>query len=711
MTTATQEDPYILPMPRPDSPVILDRYAGGMNQDQTSYYRDSIWSLAALSDNPSATRHSINWDTIPQNSLVPQLRLAAWTMLNGELRPSFVAERGGKPLRSRLSAAAMFQTVLEWFKLAKWLTERGIDGLAQCDESTWEEYGKHTLAKGYTNRDSVRQVLFALTRLWAFDQLSAQPAGITRPPWDAKGVDEYLPATNSSGGENATEPLSEQTVGPLLAWAIRFVEDLSDDILNAWAEYQRLREAGRTNTSTPEGSDAVRAYTERLISDRLPVPATNFKGTRFAGTYVAAVTGASRSQVKLASERLGLAALAQTRPGPCPIHVPVAGLIGSTPWRDPFNYYEIPSLMRHLGTAAFIVCAYLTGMRPGEILGLRSGSCPDPVPDTAGRVGHHLIRSREYKTATDHDGNHHSAGAERDAPWVAITPVVNAIRVLERMVPDGELLFSHNSHDLANRKDTGSLKQNALRTRLADFVSWANAEAVKHRRPSEVIPVDPGGPITANRFRRSLAWHIARRPNGLVAVAIQYGHMRTLVTEGYASRSRGGIHDLLDIETARAVADTIATLRDDLDAGGGVSGPAARRAITSAANAPRFEGVTITVRTARQLLTNPDAVLYDNPQALLLCHYKRERALCHRDGAKDTPSLDRCIPLCGNVVRTDHHAAKLRQRAELLDRRADHTPGPLGERLHENAAKLCAYADGHDRTRITIDDKKDKDVQ
>ena len=34
--------------------------------------------------------------------------------------------------------------------------------------------------------------------------------------------------------------------------------------------------------------------------------------------------------------------------------------------------------MRHLGTAAFIVCAYLTGMRPQEILGLRTGCCPDP---------------------------------------------------------------------------------------------------------------------------------------------------------------------------------------------------------------------------------------------------------------------------------------------------------------------------------------------
>jgi hypothetical protein len=47
------------------------------------------------------------------------------------------------------------------------------------------------------------------------------------------------------------------------------------------------------------------------------------------------------------------------------------------------------------------------------------------------------------------------------------------------------------------------------------------------------------------------------------------------------SRGRGGIHELLDMETVRAVADTVANLHDTLETGGGVSGPAA---------APRFAG-------------------------------------------------------------------------------------------------------------------------
>ncbi|MBF8193117.1 hypothetical protein ITP53_47110 [Nonomuraea sp. K274] len=46
-------------------------------------------------------------------------------------------------------------------------------------------------------------------------------------------------------------------------------------------------------------------------------------------------------------------------------------------------------------------------------------------------------------------------------------------------------------------------------------------------------------------------------------------------------------------------------------------------------------------------------MIYDNPQAFVLCHYKRAQALCHRDGVKDTPSLDHCVPGCGNIVCTD----------------------------------------------------------
>jgi hypothetical protein len=64
-------------------------------------------------------------------------------------------------------------------------------------------------------------------------------------------------------------------------------------------------------------------------------------------------------------------------------------------------------------------------------------------------------------------------------------------------------------------------------------------------------------------------------------------------------------------------------------------------------------GTPITMASARKLLKNQDASIYANPQAHGRCHYKRAQALCHRGGVRDTPSLDRCVPGCGDIARTD----------------------------------------------------------
>jgi hypothetical protein len=702
MTTAADLDPYLLPLPAPASPVVLPHLATSLHAHLNGRYADPVWPLAPLTENPSASKKTIRWALWPA-SLQDEMRLATWNLINGQLRPTFLQGHGSR-MRSRLSLSDTYNTAGQWKQFARWLEDRGTGSLAECSASVLHDYGQHLRDTSH-DRGPVLKSLVALTRLWAFDQLSASPSGIGRPPWDELGVDDYLPAVSTAGGENVTEPLAEQTLGPLLTWAMRMVDDLSGDILAGWAERQRLAGAARSSAST-RGMAALQAYLRPMIAGQAPFPAVVIGGKpALARTYIGGVTGASPNQISQFIDREGLAAAAAQRPGPCPMDVPVTGQIAGKPWRAALDYDEALVLMRHLGTASFIVCAYLTGMRPGEILGLRTGCCPDPVPGPDGQPGRHLIRGHEYKTATDENGNHQSSGTEREAPWVAITPVVNAIRVLERMVPAGHLLFDHHAHDLpSSRAGTGSLKVTALRDRIEDFVTWANREAARHGLAGEDIPADPHGNIGLSRFRRSLAWHIARRPNGLVALAIQYGHMRTAfdwTTEGYGSRSRNGIHDLIDLETARAVADTVAALHDDLENGGGISGPAARRAIRAAATARRFAGTPITLASARRLLANEDAMIYDNPHALVLCHYKRDRALCHREGVKDAPSLDHCVPGCGNIARTDQQAAQLRDRALILENRAAHVPQPVGDRLRASAARLRDQAGKHDRTRIT----------
>ena len=699
-TSAADTDPYLMPLPGPTSAVVLPDRVNHLHAHLNGRYADPTWPLAALTENPSVSKRTIYWRRCPA-VFRDEIRLAAWNLINGQLRPTYLRDCGTR-LRSRISLGEIASVVSEWFKLATWLETQGISWLADCDTDVLHDYGERCRDSG-VGRQHVYKILGALTRLWAFDQLSAHPNGIGRPPWADAGIDDYLPAATTFGGENETEPLAADTMGPLLVWAMRVVDDLADDVLTAWTERQRLTNRAHSSVATEAGATALHAYLGPLVANQEPLPAI-ISTTRIglARSYIGGITGASKDQINKFSVREGLVAAVAQRPGPCPLDIPVTGRIAGRPWRSAIDFNEAPILLRHLATAAFVVCAYLTGARPGEVLGMRSGCCPNPAPDAEGKLARHLIRSTVFKNAVDEHGNHDSAGAERDMPWVAIRPVVNAIRVLERMVSEGALLFDHDVHDIMSRPGTGSLKSATLGKRIEAFVAWANTEAATHGLAGEVIPPDPNGAIGTGRFRRSLAWHIARRPNGLVALAIQYGHLRTAVSGNYAARSRGGIGDLIDIETARVVADTVAELPDSLGTGGGVSGPAARRAIKAAATAPRFAGTVITATTARRLIANEDAMIYDNPHTLLLCHYKRATALCHRDGVKDTPSLDHCVPGCGNIIRTDQHAIQLRERATVMDIRAARVPGPLGDRLRANADKLRGYADTHDRTRITV---------
>jgi len=159
--------------------------------------------------------------------------------------------------------------------------------------------------------------------------------------------------------------------------------------------------------------------------------------------------------------------------------------------------------------------------------------------------------------------------------------------------------------------------------------------------------------------------------------------MRTILdartSSGYASRSRHGIHGVLDVETALAAADTAARLEDRLAVGERISGPAARRALAAVAEVPRFEGRLVTKNFARQAadyLARDGLVLFDNPDGCLICVFKRDTALCEPGPDAIAPNQPDCRPGCGNAVRTDGHARDLRDRAARTEQLADCAPGP-----------------------------------
>ncbi|MBY8846551.1 hypothetical protein [Streptomyces sp. SP2-10] len=90
--------------------------------------------------------------------------------------------------------------------------------------------------------------------------------------------------------------------------------------------------------------------------------------------------------------------------------------------------------------------------------------------------------------------------------------------------------------------------------RIRAFTAWANQLATAHDRPHdrphELIPPDPDGAVALRRFRRTIAWFIYRQPGGRIALAVQYGHAATAMSESYAGRSMADMLEVLDQERA-----------------------------------------------------------------------------------------------------------------------------------------------------------------
>jgi integrase len=205
------------------------------------------------------------------------------------------------------------------------------------------------------------------------------------------------------------------------------------------------------------------------------------------------------------------------------------------PWRTtPITYHHAEALARHLSTACAVVIGYLSGMRPGEVASLERGCL---THDTA--TGMLLLRGRHWKGVRTLTGAKLPHGEIRDDPWVVAEPVATAVNVLERL-HTATLLFpttlqtNGNAGPRALHSRVGKARSDSqTNLDIAHLIDWINQYCHDQHR-TDPIPADPHAPITVSRLRRTLAWFIARKPRGLVAAAIQYGHLRVQMTLGYA---------------------------------------------------------------------------------------------------------------------------------------------------------------------------------
>lgn len=699
--SAAATTPTVVAMSDSD-PIILDKTRiAPSHAEPLSRVGDSRWDLVPLLHKPTVVgSRSINFDTFPPSFRSVAKRLV-WLCVNMPT-PMEDLERP-TATRSQLSVGSIVVYagfVRLWMT---WLDGQGIHQFDGVTDDVYRRYCSEVAASGL-GRESQANRLFAITRCWLYGPYLPDSDTLIRPYWEDTLARVDVLGDAQWSAENRTPPIHPQTMSALLVWAIRFCTDFSADIIAA----------ARTKSNPPHrphldglaSSERFGNYAQqqRTSSKTIPgfYPASRPDRRCIAKQFIGWQLGLGTDDV------LPLGSMDRVFGDLDPIDeavlpVQITGTMDSRPWTGGINFYDVDNLSRLLATAAFIVVAYLTGMRGEECRALRRGCCRTTTDEQTGQT-RHLIYGHVFKGALDESGNALPAGSERHQPWQAIAPVAKAVEVMEALYPDSELVFPLRAYTPFRSADGDkAVHPRMIRDRTADLISWCNAKAEEFGRTHESIPADPDGPVVVKRFRRTLAWFIYRKPGGRIALGIQYGHLRGHSTDGYGSRVASGLRDVFPMEEALAAAEYLEAAATRLDAGESVTGPAAQRYRDGVRLYHRqFGGRYLTNRQAAALNSNPRLRIYDNSEQFVTCCYDQSKALCHpdRDRAarvEASPDITNCQPNCGNIARTDRNitdveAAIEQAREEIA---SPTIPLPLKARLEQRISSLQRIIDHH----------------
>ncbi|MFD4248014.1 hypothetical protein ACFWP3_41545 [Streptomyces sp. NPDC058525] len=697
--------------PEADTLVLLSRdLRPDTDHARLSRFADDRWDLnpAIFEDHKRST--SLNFELMPG-----PLRQAAkhyiWQLINHD-RPKSV--RGRTPRQSMVSIGILFTAPLQ--AVLTWFAAHGVRQFCEITPVLLDDY-LEALREDEVSVDRRYRRITEVRRLWAYrDVLPPSMRLPDAPPWGGEDTKDLLGRTRGDR-ENLTPRIGEARMQTLLHWAVRFVEDFSQDILAAHTEqlerHSRTPEMRRRSGTQGQGRHQkgelrakVAAYLEDLRERGQPLPGRRCDDGRIEvrWRHIAAILNCSTSiQHTFTGQMItesGLPLSADTF-----LDAPITGLLDGLPWRErPVTRAEAPRLARLLSSACFIVVAYLSGARVGEVLNLRRGCVRH---DKA--TGLWLMEGLYFKGVEDEDGNKIPAGQIRPDPWVVIEVVAQAVGVLERLHPS-PLLFPkkiepHHLGWKVSKRRGQARSDRAMAGDLEGLVSWINDECGRLGR-TDHIPDDGRGPLAPSRFRRTLAWFIRRRPRGLIAATVQYGHAHTRMLQGYAGTYDSGFPDEYAFEDWLFRIEGLAEDERELLAGEHVSGPAADtyRSRVTAANREFAGRVLARDRQARDLLGNPLLQIHHGEG--MTCVFDPTTAACQiRGTAEDpmvTPDTDDCRPKCPNLARTDRDIEYVRRQAKHFeDLVADPLAPPIRhERERHELTRLKSIIDIHDQGHI-----------
>lgn len=564
----------------------------GFDRDALSRYGDPSWDLGPAVFRESARRcHvTVHFGSVEDTSVREALRELLYSRLNVDIP-------GHRKILPPGSVRQAFNRARRFFDFVR--DELGVVELHRVDQPLLDRYARHLRADCACRPVIVAQLLEAPADLYLYrDHLSS--GGLPFEPWTGRSPARV--AGYRHVRENRTPRIPEAIISPLLGWSIRYVTEFASDILAAREEMDRLEAhcaALIEQDSVLERQHRRRKqrkrledYFGRLRNEGRGVP---IWGTAHNGIFLRhPETGDLSPPVNshLLHLHIGIDARAEKR-----MHVQLASgapdLIDAAlrelgveaggmdtpisilpetgkPWRPRFDAKTLAAEERMLQSAAYILCAYLTGMRDCEVQAMQRG-CLSLTRSEDGMIMRHRVRSVAYKGK--------SAQGE-PADWVTIEPVARAVEVLERL-----------SFRVASARGLTTLWPVLIaRSVCKDHLSAEIVRQLNHFRDhlndlfgTPDTPAVPNGPtgqpwrITTRQFRRTIAWHIANRPFGTIAGMIQYKHASVAAFEGYAGSSRSGFRAEVENQRSLGQLDDLLIYFDERQTGATLSGPAAAR--------------------------------------------------------------------------------------------------------------------------------------
>ncbi|MFD5451269.1 hypothetical protein [Streptomyces sp. NPDC127100] len=656
--------------------------------EETSRYGDDLWLLTPAWLRADRKAHQLDFALVPPAHR-ETAKLLFYALLIEDTPP------GEGPIT--IASIRVYFTCVRRFLV--WAQDRRLS-LAQLTGEDLDAYHREltglrmSLSGVYRQRRAVRLLWAYRSRLT--DLLVQDP--LRRPLWQA-----WARANPRRYDENLTDRIPEHIMGPLLVWALRWVDDLADDVLAARAERDDI---DARPPAHPDPLVALQAVLDDFRRRGQPLPtapdrlAKGLQGTEVSPnfSYLARLAGHPQYRFSKAGPRRLIEEAARDLgvDSDSPLHHRVQGQIDGRRWLEQISYYDVGQFERLLQVSCWIVIAYLSGLRDSEIKHLRRG-CVSAQRDTGGGIYRYRLHGLAFKG----EGVHGAA-----ATWIVTAPVARAVAVLERCQPaDEPYLFAHprksanhQCHHVAGRVRTGGT---TIRD-ITAILKWINTYCAAQSRVDAIPETDGRLPhLTLRQFRRTLAWFIARRPGGTIAGALQYRHQCIQMFEGYAGTSDSGFRDEVEAEEAFARGQFLAELGAD-DARPKLTGPAGAEAEARLAELARhtvFDGQVVTDEARlRRILARHDTHLY--PGAFVTCAYNPDRALCRTPADRaDQPTMADCQPLaCRNAALTTAnrqalagHLTRLDDTLAAGDRLAPYIRHRLEEQHHATSTFLTRH--------------------